>query len=91
MLFLAFQLYNISCFLFLGLAVTPEGHVITLSESSRPLPELCQFDHRTGSLVGAYPYRCVPREEFAHSKLRFMDTYGDRVVIADLGTAKIQA
>ncbi len=71
--------------------MTLEGHVITLSESSRPLPELCHFDHRTGALVGAHQYRCVPREAFAHSKLRFMDTYGERVVIADLGITLIES
>lgn len=67
------------------MAVTPAGHLITLSENCRPLPQLFHFDHRTGTLIGAYPYHCVPPEAAGRSKLRFMDTKGDLVVISDLG------
>ncbi len=83
------ELLEAFVYVFVGLAMTGEGHLVTLNDAFHGdrRCELILFDPHSGDVVKRVPYGPLTNVEQARSSQpRFMDCRDDTLVVSDLGT-----
>lgn len=69
-----------------GVARDVNGMVCTIDAVNQYEHYICIFDPRnTAHIVERLPYQCIGPHRKDKSKVRFLDIFKDRLVVADLG------